>query len=436
MKIAILGGSFDPPHQGHIHISNQAIAKFNLDEVWWLVAKQNPLKKNQSFYSFDQRIALAKDFSKENPNILVKNDEKEVSSNFTIDILKEIIQKYPKNEFFFLMGADNLINFHKWKNWQEILELVSLIICNRDDYADAALASEAFKYASKNDKAHFIKCQKMNISSTQIRQENYNFLVDSHCHLDLISEKNIDIDEVVSQAEMHNVKIMQTICTKVTKFDQIYQYTQKYPNIYASIGIHPCNVLEEPEITSEELLKIIKKHPKIIGIGETGLDYFHEPFDKEKQIKSFKEHIKASRESNLPLIIHSRNADEDMLQILEKEMKIGKFKALLHCFSSGEKLALRAIDLGVYISLSGILTFKNAQELQEIVKKLPLEYLLVETDAPYLAPNPFRGKLNQPAYTKHTAQFLAQLKNLTFEEICQITTKNFLRIFENIKMDI
>jgi TatD DNase family protein len=256
-----------------------------------------------------------------------------------------------------------------------------------------------------------------------------NFLIDSHCHLDLLAEKGINIDEIIENATQNQVQILQTIGTKISNFEQVYQYAQKYENVFASVGIHPCNVEEEQKIKAAELIKIYQTHPKIIGIGETGLDYFHPGFVKENQIASFVEHITAARELDLPVIIHTRNADSDMARILESEMKKGEFKALLHCFSSSKELALKAVELGVSISISGILTFKNAVDLQNIVKDLPLESLLVETDAPYLAPMPHRGKTNQPAFTKHTAEFLADLKGVSFEEICQVTTGNFFRLF-------
>lgn len=256
-----------------------------------------------------------------------------------------------------------------------------------------------------------------------------NFLVDTHCHLDLIEKKGFNIDEIIINAKNNNVKILQTISTKISEFEKVYAYAKKYDNVFASLGNHPCNVNDEPEITADEIIRICQSHSKIIGLGETGLDYFHPGFVKEKQIASFIEHIKAARELDIPVIIHSRDADEDMIKILEDEMKNGKFKALLHCFSSSKELAQRAIELGVFISISGIITFKNATTLQEIIKDVPLEFLLVETDSPYLAPMPFRGKPNEPAYTMHTAEFLANLKGISLEELSITTTNNFFRLF-------
>lgn len=259
--------------------------------------------------------------------------------------------------------------------------------------------------------------------------KDFNFIVDSHCHLDLVEEKGENIDEIVNNAVQNDVKILQTICTKISKFPNIYQYAKKYDNVFASIGNHPCNVGEEELAKADEIINECAKHDKLIGIGETGLDYFHDASLKDLQIKSFKEHILAARKTGLPLIIHTRDADEDMIQILTDEMKEGGFKALLHCFSSSKELAIAALKLGIYISISGIVTFKNATSLQEIVKEVPLDKLLVETDSPYLAPTPYRGKMNQPAFTKNTAQFVANLKEVSEEELFSITTKNFFDLF-------
>lgn len=262
---------------------------------------------------------------------------------------------------------------------------------------------------------------------------NYNFIVDSHCHLDLIEEKGLNIDDIIQKADENNVKILQTICTKVSEFDKIYQYSQKYDNVFGSVGNHPCNVGAEKLAKAQDIIKICQNNKKIIGIGETGLDYYHDASLKDQQIISLKEHIAAARTTNLPLIIHNRNSDEDMINILKDEMKKGQFKALLHCFSSSKKLALEALELGIYISISGIVTFKNAKELQEIVKDLPLNRLLVETDAPYLAPTPYRGQINQPAYTKNTLEFIANLRDVSATELTNITTKNFFDLFQFLK---
>ena len=244
----------------------------------------------------------------------------------------------------------------------------------------------------------------------------HNYIVDTHCHLDLIEEKGIMIEEILKNCEEKNVKILQTICTKISAIEKILKYTASNPNIYASI------------------LAICEKNQKIIGIGETGLDYYHDLSQVELQKKSFLEHIEASTKSDLPLIIHSRNADNDMMEILKNTQKNQQFPALLHCFSSTPQLARCALDLGIYISIAGIVTFKNAEELQKIVKEIPLEFLLIETDSPYLAPMPHRGKTNQPAFTFYVAEFIAKLKNLEVENVIEQTTKNFHKIFKKAKI--
>ena len=259
-----------------------------------------------------------------------------------------------------------------------------------------------------------------------------NYIVDTHCHLDLIEEKGIALNEILQKCQELDVKILQTISTKISNLDQIIDYTKKADFIYASAGIHPCNVQDEKEIKSDELIKLCE-HPKIIGIGETGLDYFHDTTYKDLQKQSFIEHIRASQENNLPVIIHSRDADEDMISILQQQQKEKTFPALLHCFSSGEELAKKALELGMYISISGIVTFKNATMLQDIVKEIPLDRLLVETDSPYLAPIPYRGKTNQPAYTSYVVDCIAELKNVSRETISKQTTENFFKIFKKAK---
>ena len=264
--------------------------------------------------------------------------------------------------------------------------------------------------------------------------KNFNFIEDSHCHLDLIEKQNINIDDIIHNAKQNNVKILQTICTKISEFDKIYDFTRKYPEVFASIGNHPCNLNEESIVKADQIIKACQKHDKLIGIGETGLDYYHDKSLKEKQTISFKEHISAARQTNLPLIIHCRDADDDMIQILTSEMQKGKFKALMHCFCGSQALATAALDLGIYISISGIVTFKNATNLQEIVKDIPLDKILVETDSPYLAPTPYRGKMNQPAYTRNTAEFIAKLKNIEEEELFRITTENFFNLFTKCKI--
>jgi TatD DNase family protein len=255
-------------------------------------------------------------------------------------------------------------------------------------------------------------------------------IIDSHCHLDLLEEKGFNIDEIVAQAQKNGVGILQTICTSMSSFNSIIKIINSHQSVYGSVGVHPCNVKEDEIVTVDELVKICKNESKIIGIGETGLDYHYSLETKKIQKESFLNHIEASRITQKPLIIHSRDCDDDMIEILQRQQKIGKFPALLHCFSSSRELALKALEIGVYISLSGILTFKNAKDLQEIAREIPLEMILVETDSPYLAPMPHRGKVNQPAYTKHVVEFLAQLKELTADEVAKQTSNNFIDLFK------
>lgn len=254
-------------------------------------------------------------------------------------------------------------------------------------------------------------------------------IVDSHCHLDLIEQKGYDIDEIIADAVARDVKILQTISTKISQYRNLKKYTDKYDNVFASIGNHPCNVKEEGVVLAQEIIDICDKDLKIIGIGETGLDYFHDTSFVESQKQSFLNHIAASQETQLPLIIHSRDCDRDMIDILQREQKSKKFPALLHCFSSSKELAQRAIELGMYISFSGIITFKNAKLVQEVAKEAPEGMILVETDSPYLAPTPYRGQDNKPAYTADTLEFLADLRNVDKNYLAKKTTENFFRIF-------
>ena len=259
--------------------------------------------------------------------------------------------------------------------------------------------------------------------------KNYDFIVDSHCHLDLIQEKGLNIANVIKDANNNNIKILHTISTKVTEFNKIKYFTNNYSNVFCSIGNHPNEVDKEPGVTAKELVNICNENNKIISIGETGLDYYYQYSKKENQIQSFLNHIEASRITNFPIVIHSRDADKDMINILDKEIKKSPFKILLHCFSSTEELAFKALDLGGYISIAGIVTFKSATNLQNIVKKIPLDRILVETDSPYLAPVPYRGKINQPVYVKNIVDFIADIKNIDKNLAISQTTNNFFKLF-------
>lgn len=252
-------------------------------------------------------------------------------------------------------------------------------------------------------------------------------IVDSHCHLNYPDFKE-DLEQVIANAREANIGYMQTICTKLPEFPDILEIANSNKNIYCSVGVHPHEVEKHAEITAEELISLAD-NPKVIGIGETGLDYFYEHSPRELQKDAFIKHIEASRVTGKPIIVHTRDADEDTIEILQNEMKKGKFKGLIHCFSSSRFVAEEAIKMGMYVSISGIVTFKKATELQNIVKDLPLDKLLVETDAPFLAPVPKRGKRNEPAYTKYTAEFLADLKSTTYQQVAEITTRNFMDLF-------
>lgn len=256
-------------------------------------------------------------------------------------------------------------------------------------------------------------------------------LVDSHCHLNYPDFQE-DLDAVVANASEHGVKYMQTICTKISEFMEVRSVAERYDNIWCSVGIHPHEAGKE-SISMSELTQLAC-HEKVIGIGETGLDYFYEHSPREKQQESFRTHIAVSRDMGLPLIVHTRDADEDTIAILRDEMKKGVFPGLIHCFSSSHELAVAAMEMGFYISISGIVTFKKALELQESVRQIPLEKILVETDAPYLAPIPFRGKRNEPAYTRHTAEMVAELKGISVEEVAEVTTRNFFELFSKAKV--
>jgi len=257
-----------------------------------------------------------------------------------------------------------------------------------------------------------------------------NFIVDSHCHLNY-EAITTNFSEVLQNAEDNNVKLMVSICTKMSEFDNIQKIADAHSNIFMSVGIHPNETHNEQDITFDDILQKTKAK-KVVALGETGLDYYYKTSDKDIQIKSFLNHIKVAQQTQLPVVIHSRDADDDMIEILTTEMNKAQFPALLHCFSSGRELAMKAIDLGLYISLSGIITFKNADELRSIVKDIPHNRLLVETDSPYLAPIPHRGKSNQPAYVRYVVEKLAHIIGLSFEDTMRLTTKNFFRLFSKI----
>ncbi|MGI9353442.1 MAG: TatD family hydrolase [Rhizobiaceae bacterium] len=255
-------------------------------------------------------------------------------------------------------------------------------------------------------------------------------LVDSHCHLDFPDFAE-ELPDIVAKAEAAGLGRMVTICTRIRKFDQVLAVAQAYDNVFCSVGTHPHNAHEELDIPVEEIVTH-SAHPKVVAIGEAGLDYYYRKDYAAEQAVGLRNHITAARTTGLPLVIHSRDADEDMASILEDETGKGSFPAVLHCFSSGRALAEKGIELGHYVSFSGILTFKNSTELRDIAADLPLDRLLVETDAPYLAPAPYRGKRNEPSYVVETAKVLADVKGIPVEDLWQITTDNFFRLFSKV----
>jgi TatD DNase family protein len=255
-------------------------------------------------------------------------------------------------------------------------------------------------------------------------------LVDSHCHLDFPDFVD-DLDGVVGRARAAGVERMVTISTRVRRFDQIRAIAEAREEVWCSVGTHCHHAEEEADIGTDELLRLAE-HPRVVAIGEAGLDYHYDFSPRERQATSFRAHIAAARASGLPLVIHAREADDDVAEILEEEMGKGAFPALLHCFSSGPELARRALAIGLYVSFSGILTFKRSEEVREIAASVPLDRLLVETDSPYLAPLPHRGKRCEPAYVAETAKVLAKVKGVTPAEIAAITTANFHRLFSRV----
>jgi TatD DNase family protein len=249
-------------------------------------------------------------------------------------------------------------------------------------------------------------------------------LVDSHCHLDF-ADSAAEREAIISRARACGVETMLTISTRLDEFDAVRVIAEAHAGIWCSVGVHPHEAKDHAELAPQQLVTLAA-HPKVVGIGETGLDFHYDLSPRDIQERVFRAHIAASRESGLPLIIHAREADREVAWILEKERPP---PGVMHCFSSGRALAEAALALGFYISISGIVTFRNAEELRAIVRDLPLERLLVETDAPYLAPVPYRGKRNEPAYVAATAAAVAELKGIDLQHLAAITSANFFRLF-------
>src|ERR1700754_424118 len=255
-------------------------------------------------------------------------------------------------------------------------------------------------------------------------------LIDSHCHLDFPDFAD-DLDGIVTRAEAAGVGRIVTISTRVKQLDALLDITARFPNVYCSVGTHPHHADEEDGIAAEQLVELTK-HPKVVALGEAGLDYFYQHGSREAQERGFRAHIAASRATGLPLVVHTRDADEDCGRILEDEMARGSFRAVLHCYTGGRDLAMRAISLGLSISFTGILTFKNSQALRDLAAELPADRIMVETDSPFLAPGKFRGKRNEPSYVVEVAKVLADARGVSLEEISRQTTQNFFRLFSKV----
>ncbi|MEW6576335.1 MAG: TatD family hydrolase [Pseudomonadota bacterium] len=251
--------------------------------------------------------------------------------------------------------------------------------------------------------------------------------IDSHCHLNykgLVEQER----EVLARARANGVQGMLNISTRESEWDAVIGLAEREPAVWASVGIHPHEADQHGDMTSAKLVEKAR-HPDVIGIGETGLDYYYDYSDREQQQASFRQHIVAARESGLPIIVHTRDAEDDTARIMREEMEQGAYSGVIHCFTASADFARIALDLGLYISLSGIVTFKNAKDLQEIAQTIPDDRLLIETDSPFLAPVPHRGRTCEPAFVSDTARFLAELKNIEIESLAAQTTSNFFRLF-------
>ena len=253
-------------------------------------------------------------------------------------------------------------------------------------------------------------------------------IIDSHCHLTYEPMSN-SLNETIKRAHANGVKYMLTISTEDKSFNNILKIVSKFDSVYGTYGIHPHEAKLHKEIKFTDILKKINLNKKIIRIGETGLDFYYNHSEKNDQISCFEEHIHAAQTNNFPVIIHTRSAEKETLEILKKNIKKQYFKILIHCFTGTREFAFKLLDLGAYISASGVVTFKNSQELANTFKDIPNEKILVETDAPYLAPVPFRGKSNEPSYLKHTVKFLSEIKKLTYKDFSLITSENFFKLF-------
>ena len=255
-------------------------------------------------------------------------------------------------------------------------------------------------------------------------------LIDSHCHLDF-PDLAAELNAVVARARAAGIARVVTISTRVARHAEVLAIAERFPDVFCSVGTHPHHAHEELDVTVDDLVARAR-HPTVVAIGEAGLDYYYDRSPREEQTQVFRTHIAAARETGLPLVIHTRDADDDTARILEEETGQGTFVAVLHCFTGGPDLARRAIALGHFISFTGILTFKPSTALRAIAAELPADRILVETDAPYLAPMPYRGKRNEPAYVVETAKMLAETRGVSFDEIARQTSENFFRLFHKV----
>jgi TatD DNase family protein len=255
-------------------------------------------------------------------------------------------------------------------------------------------------------------------------------LVDSHCHLDFPDFAS-ELDAVVARARAADVRRMVTISTRVRRLNALRAIANRFEDVFCSVGTHPHHAHEELDVSVADLVALTR-HDKVVAIGEAGLDYFYDNSPRAAQEQGFRTHIAAARETQLPLVIHTRDADDDTARILEDEMGKGAFPAVLHCYTGGRALAMKAVELGLYISFTGILTYKKSDALRAIAAALPADRILVETDAPYLAPGKMRGKRNEPAYVVETAAVLARIRTVSMEEIAEQTTENFFRLFSKV----
>jgi TatD DNase family protein len=257
-----------------------------------------------------------------------------------------------------------------------------------------------------------------------------SIVIDSHCHLDF-PDFAPDLDGIVDRARAADVARMVSISTRVRQFDKLLAIAERFPDVYCSVGTHPHYAHEEPEVTVNDLVAQTR-HPKVVAIGEAGLDYHYDFSPREAQEEGFRRHIAAARETGLPLVIHTREADADTARILEEETGKGAFPAVLHCFTSSRELALKGVALGLYVSFSGIVTFKKSEDLRAIAAELSADRILVETDSPYLAPGKFRGKRNEPSYVVETAKTVAAARGVPFDDLARQTTENFFRLFNKV----